>query len=142
MTEKDDRRTDLIAQAIWDYWNFGSTKRLISVLRSKSPLTSADRQLLADFIEAEIKGSREDNKPSLEYQMQPDKSLAKRTTAAEVAQIVQELRAKTRGTHGNEKTAIDQVAPIFCPPEKTSQDFDEELRTLLRRLKKNQKGSS
>ena len=58
----DDRwhaRTGLIAQAIWDYWNVGSTKCLISVLRSESPLTNADRQLLADFIEVEFKGSRE-----------------------------------------------------------------------------------
>jgi hypothetical protein len=57
MTVEDDSRWDrtgLIAQAIWDYWNVGSIKRLISVLRSESPLTSAGRQLLADFIEAEL----------------------------------------------------------------------------------------
>jgi hypothetical protein len=112
----DDRwcaRTGLIAQAIWDYWNVGSTKCLISVLRSESPLTSADRQLLADFIEVELKGNRE-GRPTLEYLMQPDKFHAKRAAAAEFQQIIKELRAKT---------------------EKAPQQFDEELRTLLRRLK-------
>jgi hypothetical protein len=112
----DDRwraRTGLIAQAIWDYWNVGSTKSLISVLRSESPLTSVDRQLLADFIEVEFKGSRE-GRPMLEYPMQPDKLHAKRAAAAEFEQIIKELRAKT---------------------EKAPQQFDEELRTLLRRLK-------
>jgi hypothetical protein len=97
MTEEDDRQWNspgLIAQAIWDYWNFGSTKRLISVLRSKSPLTSADRQLLADFIEAELKGAREDSKPTLKYLMQPDKSLAKRTPAADVEQIIKNSAPK------------------------------------------------
>jgi hypothetical protein len=140
MTDEDDSRWDgtgLIAQAIWDYWNVGSTKRLISVLRSESPLTSADRQLLADFIEAELKGSRKDSKPTLEYLMQPDKSLAKRSAAAEVERIIKELRDKTGKTHGHEK-----VVPISCPPEKMRKEFDEELRILLRRLKKNQKDPS
>jgi hypothetical protein len=140
MTDEGDSRWDragLIAQAIWDYWNVGSTKRLISVLRSESPLTSADRQLLADFIEAELKGSRKDSKPTLEYLMQPDKSLAKRPAAAEVERIIKELRARTGKAHGHE-----QVVPIFRPPEKMREEFDEELRTLLRRLKKNQKDPS
>ena len=140
MTDEDDSRWDRtgpIAQAIWDYWNAGSTKRLISVLRSKSPLTSADRQLLADFIEAELKGSRGNSKPTLEYLMPPDKSLAKRSAAAEVERIIKELRDKTGKAHGHE-----QVVPIFCPREKTPEQFGEELRTLLRRLKRNQKGPS
>jgi hypothetical protein len=139
MTDEDDNRWDgtgLIAQAIWDCWNFGSTKRLISVLRSDGPLTSADRQLLADFIEAELKGGRKDSKPTLEYLMQPDKSLAKRSAAAEVERIIKELRAKTGKAHGHE-----QVVPIIWPSKKTPEEFDEELRTLLRRLKKNQKGA-
>jgi hypothetical protein len=136
MTKQDDR-TGLIAHAIWDYWNVGSTKHLISVLRSESPLTSADRQLLADFIEAELKGSRKDSKPTLEYLMQPDKSLAKSSAAAEFERIIKELRDKIGKTHGHEK-----VVPILCPPKKTPEEFDEELRTLLGRLKKNQKGPS
>jgi hypothetical protein len=115
---------------------------LISVLRSKSPLTDDDRQLLADFIEAKLKGSREDSKPTLVYLMQPDESLAKRAAAIEVEQIKKELRAKIGKTHGHEKTPIDQVVPGFSPPERTPQESDEELRSLLRRLKKNQKGSS
>jgi hypothetical protein len=130
MTEEDDRgwdRSGLIAPAIWDYWNFGSTKRLVSVLRSKSPLTGADRKLLADFIEGELKRSREDGKPTLEHPTQTDKAVAKRAAAAEVERTIKELRAKTGKAHENEK----------CPPE-----FDVELRTLLRRLKKSQKGSS
>jgi hypothetical protein len=137
MTDEDDSRWDrtgLVAQAIWDYWNFGSTRRLVSVLRSEGPLTSADRQHLADFIEAELKGGRKDSKPALEYPMQPDQSPAKRPAAAEVERIIKELRAKT-GTHGHE-----QVVPIIWPSKKTPAEFDEELRTLLRRLKKNQKG--
>jgi hypothetical protein len=112
----DDRwrgRPGLIARAIWDYWNVGSTKSLISVLRSESPVTMVDRQLLADFIEVEFKGSRE-GRPTLEYPMQPDRFHAKRAAAAEFEQIIKELRAKT---------------------EKAPQQFDEELRTLLRRLK-------
>jgi hypothetical protein len=113
----DDRwcaRTGLIAQAIWDYWNVGSTKCLISVLRSESPLTSADRQLLADFVEAELKGNREGRKPRLEYPMLPDKFHEKRAAAADFEQIIKELRAKT---------------------EKAPQQSDEELRALLRHLK-------
>ena len=46
--------------------------------------------------------------------MQPDKLHAERAAAAEFQQIIKELRAKT---------------------EKAPQQFDEELRTLLRRLK-------
>jgi hypothetical protein len=135
MTNEDDR-AGLIAHAIWDYWNVGSIKRLISVLRSESPLTSADRQLLADFIEAELKRSRErrdDSKSTLAYLTHPDQSLAKRAAAVDVEQVIKELRAKTEKTPGNEKAAIDQVIPLT--PEKTPLEFDEHLQTLLRRLK-------
>jgi hypothetical protein len=69
--------------------------------------------------------------------MQPDKALAKRSAAAELERITKELRDKTRKTHGHEKEV-----PISCPPEKMGEKIAEELRTLLRRLKNNQKDPS
>jgi hypothetical protein len=64
--------------------------------------------------------------------MQPDKFRAKRAAAVERREVIRELRAKTGEA---ETTIVEEVAPKLSPPEEIPRKFNEELETLLRRLK-------
>jgi len=127
------KRTDtgLIARAVWDYWSLGSTERLSSVLRSGSPLSKVDRELLADFIEFALTRSRGDNHPLIDESIMGARQL--RPADKEIERIKTELReaAGIGDDHGQ---------PRHRPGETSADDSGDELRELLRRLKN--KGSS
>jgi hypothetical protein len=124
--------TGLIARAIWDYWNLGSTARLSSVLRSGSPLSNADRELLADFIESALRRSQRDNRPIIDESVTGARQL--RPSDREIERIKTELREAVQGLG----TIVG--GPEHGPGKTGAADSSDELRELLRRLKN--KGSS
>ena len=96
MNDRPREHTGLIARAIWDYWNLGSTKRLGSVLRSGSPLSDADRELLADFIEFALRQT--DNCPIIDESATESQQL--RPSEKEIERIKTELRTRCREAAG------------------------------------------
>ena len=131
VNDRPREHTGLIARAIWDYWNLGSTKRLGSVLRSGSPLSDADRELLADFIEFALRQT--DNCPIIDESVTGSQQL--RPSEQETERIKIELRTRYREAAG---IGDVQWGPERRPGTKAA-DSEDELAVLLRRLKNKQK---
>jgi hypothetical protein len=101
-----------------------------SVLRSGSPLSNSDRELLADFIELALKRCHRDNRPIIDESV--TWSQQSRPSDEEIERIKTELRARY-----GEAVGIGEWAP---EPRPGGTKATDELPELLRRLKNKQQG--
>lgn len=124
-----------VENALWSYRMFGDTERLEWVLRSGRPLSDGDRNLIADFIGGKIRLPR--GRPPLAHLLSPMRirNLPLRAAAGEVDRLKATLR-KTGRVRGIHDQAIQAAVKQYCPHGTSPSNFEEKLRTLMRRPKR------
>ena len=119
------------AFAILSWQLSGNPSDIAYILRSDLPLTNADRQWLADYLEGKKRLPR--GKPYWARFRKTRKRFYIEKAAGEARRLIEEWTAKGQKRRGLKSRAIEAAVKMHCPPDMDLISFQESVINLLNR---------